>query len=102
MKWLEVELELHALHNPESSCGTGNEKAAIAHRTILSYALGGQVDVASMFSISGNSTFEFDSTSSQRISSAFILGYVAVILQFSIPFSMHKVREFGLTILAWN
>ncbi|KAH8969995.1 hypothetical protein BDL97_02G062700 [Sphagnum fallax] len=53
VKWLEVELELDALPNPESSRGTGNEKAAIAHRTILSYALGGQVDVASMYSISG-------------------------------------------------
>ncbi len=60
VKWLEVELELDTLHNPESSCGTGNDKVAIAHRTILSYALGGQVDVASMYSISGNATFEFD------------------------------------------
>ncbi len=38
----------------------------------------------------------------KELVSAFILGYVAVILQLSIPFSVHKVCEFGLTILAWN
>ncbi|GMJ06801.1 hypothetical protein like AT1G49340 [Hibiscus trionum] len=53
VKWLEDELELNALHNPGSRQGSGNEKAAVIHRTALSAALGGRVDVGSMSTISG-------------------------------------------------
>ncbi|KAE8692688.1 Phosphatidylinositol 4-kinase alpha 1 [Hibiscus syriacus] len=53
VKWLEDELELNALHNPGSRQGSGNEKAAVSHRTALSAALGGRVDVGSMSTISG-------------------------------------------------
>ncbi|PPS12529.1 hypothetical protein GOBAR_AA08088 [Gossypium barbadense] len=53
VKWLEDELELNALHNPGSRQGSGNEKAAVIHRTALSAALGGQVDVGVMSTISG-------------------------------------------------
>ncbi|XP_077217572.1 phosphatidylinositol 3- and 4-kinase family protein [Tasmannia lanceolata] len=53
VKWLEDELELNALHNPGSRRGSGNEKAAIAQRTVLSAALGGRVEVAAMNTISG-------------------------------------------------
>lgn len=52
MKWLEDEQELSALHNLNSRRGT-NEKAPVIQRTMLSAALGGQVDVASMSTISG-------------------------------------------------
>lgn len=53
VKWLEDELELNALHNPDSRRGSGNEKAAVTQRTALSTALGGRVDVAAMSTISG-------------------------------------------------
>ncbi|KAG4153032.1 hypothetical protein ERO13_D04G158700v2 [Gossypium hirsutum] len=53
VKWLEDELELNALHNPGSRQGSGNEKAAVSHRTALSAALGGRVDVGAMSTISG-------------------------------------------------
>ncbi|XP_030545471.1 phosphatidylinositol 4-kinase alpha 1-like isoform X3 [Rhodamnia argentea] len=53
VKWLEDELELNALHNPGSGTGSGNEKAAVTHRTALSAALGGRVDVGGMSTISG-------------------------------------------------
>ncbi|GLT98070.1 hypothetical protein SLE2022_155940 [Rubroshorea leprosula] len=53
VKWLEDELELNALHNPGSRQGSGNEKAAVNQRVALSAALGGQVDVAAMNTISG-------------------------------------------------
>lgn len=53
VKWLEDELELNALHNPDSRRGSGNEKVAVTQRAALSTALGGRVDVASMNTISG-------------------------------------------------
>ncbi|KAG0598394.1 hypothetical protein M758_12G069200 [Ceratodon purpureus] len=53
MKWLEDEQELGALHNLNSRRGGNNEKAQVIQRTMLSAALGGQVDVASMSTISG-------------------------------------------------
>ncbi|TYI88115.1 hypothetical protein E1A91_D04G184400v1 [Gossypium mustelinum] len=53
VKWLEDELELNALHNPGSRQGSGNEKAAVSHRTALSAALGARVDVGAMSTISG-------------------------------------------------
>ncbi|KDP46231.1 hypothetical protein JCGZ_10071 [Jatropha curcas] len=53
VKWLEDELELNALHNPESRRGSGNEKAAVTHRAALSAALGGRVEIAAMSTISG-------------------------------------------------
>ncbi|XVE66666.1 hypothetical protein DITRI_Ditri08aG0096600 [Diplodiscus trichospermus] len=53
VKWLEDELELNALHNPESRRGNGNEKAAVSLRTALSAALSGRVDVGAMSTISG-------------------------------------------------
>lgn len=55
MKWLEDEQELNALHNLESRRGGNNEKAPLIQRSMLSVALGGQVDVASMSTISGKS-----------------------------------------------
>lgn len=53
IKWLEDEQELSALHNPDSRRGGNNEKAPVIQRSMLSVALGGQVDVASMSTISG-------------------------------------------------
>lgn len=53
MKWLEDEQELSALHNPDSRRGGNNEKAPVTQRSMLSVALGGQVDVTSMSTISG-------------------------------------------------
>ncbi|PIA62368.1 hypothetical protein AQUCO_00200400v1 [Aquilegia coerulea] len=53
VKWLEDEMELNALHNPGSRRGSGNEKAALVQRTALSAALGGQVEVGAMSTISG-------------------------------------------------
>ncbi|XWS63050.1 hypothetical protein CRYUN_Cryun06bG0063500 [Craigia yunnanensis] len=53
VKWLEDELELNALHNPDSRRGSGNEKAAVSQRTALSTALGGRVDVGATSTISG-------------------------------------------------
>ena len=53
MKWLEDEQELSALHNLNSRRGGNNEKAPVIQRTMLSAALGGQIDVASMSTISG-------------------------------------------------
>lgn len=55
MKWLEDEQELSALHNLESRRGGNSEKASLIQRSMLSVALGGQVDVASMSTISGKS-----------------------------------------------
>ncbi|XP_074333514.1 phosphatidylinositol 4-kinase alpha 1 isoform X1 [Apium graveolens] len=53
VKWLEDELELNALHNPQSRRGSGNDKAAVTQRTALSAALGGRVEVSAMSTISG-------------------------------------------------
>ncbi|CAA6664833.1 unnamed protein product [Spirodela intermedia] len=53
VKWLEDELELNALHNPDSRRGSGNEKVASTQRAALSTALGGRVEVAGMSTISG-------------------------------------------------
>ncbi|BBM99121.1 phosphatidylinositol 4-kinase A [Marchantia polymorpha subsp. ruderalis] len=53
VKWLEDELELNSLHNPGSSRGGNNEKAASAQRAALSAALGGRVETSSMSTISG-------------------------------------------------
>ncbi|KAG7573163.1 Armadillo-type fold [Arabidopsis suecica] len=58
VKWLEDELELNALHNSDSSRGTGNKIVASTQRNALSIALGGQVDVSTMNTISGvNATY---------------------------------------------
>lgn len=57
MKWLEDELELNALHNPQSRRGSGNDKAAVTQRTALSAALGGRVEVSAMSTISGLAKF---------------------------------------------
>lgn len=57
MKWLEDELELNALHNPQSRRGSGNDKAAVTQRTALSAALGGRVEVSAMSTISGITNF---------------------------------------------
>lgn len=54
VKWLEDEMELNALHSPGSHRGSGNEKAATTQRAALAAALGGQVDIASMSTISGD------------------------------------------------
>ncbi|XP_056163425.1 phosphatidylinositol 4-kinase alpha 1-like isoform X2 [Syzygium oleosum] len=51
--WLEDELEFNALHNPGSRRESGNVKAAVTHSAALSAALGGQVDVGGMSTISG-------------------------------------------------
>ncbi|CAH9124376.1 unnamed protein product [Cuscuta epithymum] len=56
VKWLEDELELNALHNPNSRRGTGNEKDALSQRAALSAALGGRVDVSALSTISGVKT----------------------------------------------
>ncbi|ESQ30374.1 hypothetical protein EUTSA_v10012090mg, partial [Eutrema salsugineum] len=53
VKWLEDELELNALHSSDCSRGIGNKKVASTQRTALSIALGGQVDVSAMNTISG-------------------------------------------------
>ncbi|KAL2650963.1 hypothetical protein R1flu_019091 [Riccia fluitans] len=53
VKWLEDELELKALHNPESRRGAGNEKAASTQRAALSAAIGGMVETSAMGTISG-------------------------------------------------
>ncbi|KAK1358712.1 1-phosphatidylinositol 4-kinase [Heracleum sosnowskyi] len=53
VKWLEDELELNALHNPQNRRGSGNDKTAVTQRTALSAALGGQVEVSAMSTISG-------------------------------------------------
>lgn len=50
MKWLEDEQELNALHNADSRRRVTNEKTSLI---MLSAALGGQVDVASMSTITG-------------------------------------------------
>ncbi|VFQ72155.1 unnamed protein product [Cuscuta campestris] len=56
VKWLEDELELNALHNPNSRRGSGNEKDALNQRTALSAALGGRVEVSALTTISGVKT----------------------------------------------
>lgn len=53
VKWLEDEVELIALHNPGSKRGSGNERAAVAQRTLLSATLGGRVDIGSLSTVSG-------------------------------------------------
>ncbi|XP_078444700.1 phosphatidylinositol 3- and 4-kinase family protein [Wolffia australiana] len=53
VKWLEDELELNALHNPDSRRGSGNEKVASTQRAALSTALGGRVEGGAMNAISG-------------------------------------------------
>ncbi|KAL3700638.1 hypothetical protein R1sor_018660 [Riccia sorocarpa] len=53
VKWLEDELELKSLHNPESRRGAGNEKAASTQRAALSAAIGGMVETSAMGTISG-------------------------------------------------
>ena len=56
MKWLEDELELNALHNPDSRRGSGNEKVATTQRAALSMALAGRVEVTTMNTISGSAS----------------------------------------------
>ncbi|KAJ8472219.1 hypothetical protein OPV22_026562 [Ensete ventricosum] len=53
-------LEVNALHNPGSYCGSGNEKAAVFQRAALSAALGGRVEVAAMSTISEEALVLFD------------------------------------------
>lgn len=59
VKWLEDEQELNALHKPDSRRASNSEKAVNAQRTVLSAALGGQVDVASMYTITGTTVKKF-------------------------------------------
>ncbi|CAK9152545.1 unnamed protein product [Ilex paraguariensis] len=51
-EYLEVELELNALDNPDSHQGSGNEKAVVSQGVALSAGLGGKVVVGAMNTIS--------------------------------------------------
>jgi hypothetical protein len=62
-------LYIQVVSSIKSSHGTNTKKVAIVQHTILSYALGSQVEMGSMYNIFGNATFEFDWTYSERISS---------------------------------